>query len=174
MSDSPEFPLRWRGRETGPHPLSEINQMLDDHKIGMGHEIFYQDKWMTLEQFFPAWQRAQTPEPSQASPAAPAAAVPFRVKVAQPAAVAAPVIAPSQIIDSGGRPRSRLVFALLAVFLGFTGAHNFYARQWMTGMLQLLLSVATSVMSFGIIASWIWAIVEAVVVRRDGQGREMT
>ena len=75
---------------------------------------------------------------------------------------------------AGGRgPRSRLVFALLAVFAGFSGAHNFYARQWMTGMLQLLLSVATSLMSFGIIASWLWAIVEAVVVRRDGNGNDM-
>ena len=72
-----------------------------------------------------------------------------------------------------GRPRRRLVFALLAVFLGFSGAHNFYARQWMTGMLQLLLSVATSLMNFGIIAAWLWAIVEAVVVRRDGHGNDM-
>jgi len=62
---------------------------------------------------------------------------------------------------------------LLAVFAGFTGAHNFYARQWMTGLLQLLLSVATSLMSFGIIASWLWAIVEALAVRRDGHGNDM-
>ena len=40
-------------------------------------------------------------------------------------------------------------------------------------MLQLLLSVATSLMGFGIIASWVWAMVEAVVVRKDGDGVEM-
>lgn len=56
---------------------------------------------------------------------------------------------------------------------GFSGAHNFYARQWLTGLLQLLLSVATYLMGFGIIASWLWAMVEAVAVRRDGHGVEM-
>ena len=40
-------------------------------------------------------------------------------------------------------------------------------------MLQLLLSIATFLMGFGIIATWIWAVVEAVVVRKDGDGLEM-
>jgi TM2 domain-containing membrane protein YozV len=67
-----------------------------------------------------------------------------------------------------------MVFAFLAIALGFVGAHNFYARQWLTGLLQLLLSIATSLMGFGIIASWLWAMVEALVVRKDGSGAEMT
>jgi TM2 domain-containing membrane protein YozV len=61
----------------------------------------------------------------------------------------------------------------LALFAGYVGAHNFYARQWLTGLLQLLLSVATFLMGFGIIASWLWAMVEALLVRTDGQGVEM-
>jgi len=84
--------------------------------------------------------------------------------------------APSARVDNQGRPlppRRRLAFALLGVFAGFLGAHNFYARQWLTGLLQLLLSVATYLMGFGIIASWIWAMVEAVLVRKDGDGIEM-
>jgi len=170
MSDAPEFTLRWRGRQSGPYPVSEINRMLDDHKIGMGHEIFYQDEWITLEAFFSALQKAAAPPTNAAIPTMPLAAAreklsPLRVKLAPaPAAEAAAI---------GGHPRRRLVFALLAVFAGFTGVHNFYARQWMTGLLQLLLSVATSLMSFGIIASWLWAIVEAVAVRRDGHGNDM-
>jgi TM2 domain-containing membrane protein YozV len=56
---------------------------------------------------------------------------------------------------------------------GYAGAHNFYSRQWMTGLLQLLLSIATFLMGFGIIASWLWAMVEALAVRRDGNGVEM-
>ena len=75
--------------------------------------------------------------------------------------------------QSTDRPRRRLVFALLAVLLGFSGAHNYYARQWLTGLLQLLLSVATFLLGFGIIASWIWALIEAVMVRRDANGEEM-
>jgi hypothetical protein len=43
----------------------------------------------------------------------------------------------------------------------------------LTGLLQLLLSVATCLMGFGIIASWIWAIAEAVFVRKDGNGIDM-
>ena len=66
-----------------------------------------------------------------------------------------------------------MVFALLGVLAGFVGAHNFYARQWLTGLLQLLLSVATYLMGFGIIASWIWAMAEAVFVRKDGHDVEM-
>jgi TM2 domain-containing membrane protein YozV len=73
----------------------------------------------------------------------------------------------------GPRPRRRLLFAFLAVVAGFLGAHNFYARQWLTGLLQLFLSVATFLMGFGIIASWIWAMTEAVFIRRDGDGVEM-
>jgi TM2 domain-containing membrane protein YozV len=69
--------------------------------------------------------------------------------------------------------RNRMVFAFLAIGLGFLGLHNFYARQWLTGLLQLLLSIATSLMGFGIIASWLWAMVEALVVRKDGHGAEM-
>jgi TM2 domain-containing membrane protein YozV len=66
-----------------------------------------------------------------------------------------------------------LVYALLGVFLGFIGLHNFYARNWLTGLLQLLLSLATYLLGFGIIVPWLWALVEAVVVRKDGNGIEM-
>jgi TM2 domain-containing membrane protein YozV len=185
MSDSQEYSLRWRGRRSGPYPVSEINRLLDDHKIGMGHEILYQDEWITLEQFFAALHNAAAPAAPRTKPAfptmalAPEPALSPREKNAAvrlkaftaPTAEAARGPAPAP--PGEGRPRRRLVFALLAVFAGFSGAHNFYARQWMTGMLQLLLSVATSLMNFGIIASWLWAIVEAIVVRRDGRGNDM-
>jgi TM2 domain-containing membrane protein YozV len=182
MSDSAEFTLRWRGRQSGPYPVSEINRMLDDHKIGMGHEIFYEDEWITLEAFLAALQKAaapaapQTPAAFPTIPLAPREKVPaLRVKVAATPATSTAETdrGPMQAVAGEGRPRRRLVFALLAVFAGFTGVHNFYARQWMTGLLQLLLSVATSLMSFGIIASWLWAIVEALAVRRDGHGNDM-
>ncbi len=182
MSDEAEYTLRWRGRPSGPHPIQEINRMLDDHEIGMGHEILYQNEWITLEEFFSALAKAAAltpPQPKPAVPAisfAPAAPVPpreklqFKVSVTPTAAAAE---GPAQARANEGRPRYRLVFALLAVCAGFLGAHNFYARQWLTGLLQLLLSVATSLMGFGIVASWLWAMVEAVVVRKDGHGLEM-
>jgi TM2 domain-containing membrane protein YozV len=160
--------------------------MLDDHEIGMEHEILYQDEWVTLEQFFSALRKAAAPPPPprQRMPVptialAPLTATgpgekisPVRIKVSVTPSTESAGRAVRAAADQG-RPRHRLVFAFLAVLAGFSGAHNFYARQWLTGLLQLLLSVATYLMGFGIIASWLWAMVEAVVVRRDGDGADM-
>ena len=35
------------------------------------------------------------------------------------------------------RPKSQLVYCLLAFFLGIFGIHNFYARRWKQGLIQL-------------------------------------
>jgi len=182
MSESQEYTLRWRGREVGPYPVSEINRQLDDHEIGMGHEIYYQEKWITLEEFFAALPKPGIPTPAQPPPGVrpvPTAfsattrekPSPLRIKVSVSPVVPLPVRADGKGRDL--RPRYRLVFALLGVFAGFVGMHNFYARQWLTGLLQLLLSIATYLMGFGIIASWLWAMAEAVFVRKDGDGIDM-
>jgi TM2 domain-containing membrane protein YozV len=182
MSESQEYTLRWRGREVGPYPVSEINRQLDDHEIGMGHEIYYQDKWITLEEFFASLPKPGTPASAQQTTAfrpSPAGTPvttrerpsPLRIKVS-----VSPSPPPPARVDGKGRdfrPRYRLLFALLGVFAGFVGVHNFYARQWLTGLLQLLLSIATYLMGFGIIASWLWAMAEAVFVRKDGDGIDM-
>jgi len=180
MSESEEYTLRWRGREAGPFPVSEINRQLDEHEIGMGHEIYFQDKWITLEEFFAALPKSGIPAPPQQTPAPRLTTTlatrekssPVRIKVS----VSSPVETPptgSNDLGRDLRPRYRLVFAFLGVFAGFVGAHNFYARQWLTGLLQLLLSIATYLMGFGIIASWLWAMAEAVFVRKDADGIDM-
>jgi hypothetical protein len=188
MSDSQEYTLRWRGREMGPYSVLEINRQLDEHEIGMAHEILYQDKWITLEEFFAAPNMPAFPIPPPASlPPAPSLASknvpggatrlperssPLRIKVSLDNETR--VTSPSAAAAGRHlRPRHRMVFALLAIVAGFVGAHNFYARQWLTGLLQLLLSVATCLMGFGIIASWIWAMCEAVFVRKDGDDLDM-
>jgi len=180
MSDTQEYTLRWRGRPSGPYPIAEINRMLDEHEIGMGHEILYEDEWITLEEFLSALRKASAPAAPRSRPAVPTIALaplagtmqgekgsPVRIKVS-----VTPVADVTRRTEQG-RPRYHLLFALLAVLAGYSGAHNFYARQWLTGLLQLLLSVATYLMGFGIVASWLWAMVEAVVVRRDGHGVDM-
>ena len=185
MNESEEYTLRWRGREVGPFPLSEINRQLDEHEIGMGHEIFYEDNWITLEEFLVSLPDSNAPEPAPQTPSprpaprlptVPVArrekSSPLRIKVS----LSSPPTPPPATVAARAirlRPRHRMVFALLGVFAGFLGAHNFYARQWLTGLLQLLLSVATYLMGFGIIASWLWAMVEAVMVRKDGEGIDM-
>ena len=209
MSDAPEYSLRWRGRQFGPFSLAEINRQLDEHQIGMGHEIHYQDQWISLEEFFVALgESASTPtkapqKPSSPQPAAgPSPVIAGAPGVLPPKATPVPLSGPAaattgsqspsasgavfprsavppapaepqSVPTSGTRPRRRLVYALLGVFLGFTGLHNFYARNWLTGLLQLLLSLATYLLGFGIIVPWLRALVEAVLVRKDGNGIEM-
>jgi hypothetical protein len=162
MTDSNEYTLRWKGRQFGPYSLATIKLKLEDHEIGMSHDILYGNRWISLDEFFSALSAGAVEEP-QSDP------TPSFVDANQQPSLemaAAPVA-------TVGRPRVRLVFALLGLFLGFLGAHNFYARHWLTGLLQLILSAVTLLLGFGIIAPWLWAIVEAVVVRKDGDGREM-
>jgi len=174
MSDAQEYELRWRGRQSGPYPISEINRMLDDHEIGMGHEILYQEKWITLEEFFTASQKIAAAAAQQPKTIPIATVAPLRTQKSRDKESAFPIkVSVVPAVAGEGYPRYRLLFAFLALIAGYVGAHNFYSRQWLTGLLQLLLSIATFLMGFGIIASWLWAMVEALVVRRDGNGVEM-
>ncbi len=76
--------------------------------------------------------------------------------------------APFQI-NPGYIPRkSRVVFVLLAVFMGVFGAHNFYAGYNKRGVIQLCITVLTCF--FGSIITGIWAIVEACIIDHDNDG----
>jgi hypothetical protein len=68
-------------------------------------------------------------------------------------------------------PKNRVVFILLGIFLGFFGAHNFYAGYTGRGAIQLSITIGT--LFVGSIVSWIWAIVEVCIVDRDSQNVEM-
>jgi TM2 domain-containing membrane protein YozV len=183
MSESEQYTLRWRGRQSGPYTLEEINRLLDDHTIGMGHEIQYEEKWITVEEFLVSRKQAapvaRSPEPRAPVPA-PSPAVTLPPKSRPPVASApgkpqkhGQPFTPAAKQAPVRSPRRRLVYALLGIGFGFSGLHNYYARHWLTGLLQLLLSLATLLLGFGIIAPWLWALVEAVVVRKDGYGMEM-
>lgn len=190
MSESAAYFLRWRGRQSGPCTAREINRKLDEHEIGMGHEVQYQDRWISVQEFL----RLQAAPLRVNAPAAPAAAVaPMAPTVAavaatptvptrttggalEPAAPFKPAVL-TPLLPAGGAPpspRRRMVFAILAILLGFLGVHNFYARHWLTGIIQLLVSIASLLLGFGVIASWLWAMAEAVLVHQDGEEMEMT
>jgi len=184
VTGSSAYMLRWRGRQLGPWTIDQINRKLDDHEIGIGHEIEYQDKWITLEQFFSAIKASSaSSEHENLTVSAPVIVgeqhmLPRsdapRSDPAVKAASQPPIpLAPLPTVSTHKTPRRRLIYGLLAVFLGFSGLHNYYARHWLTGLLQLLLGVATYLLGFGIIATWLWALVEAVAVRKDGTGLEM-
>jgi TM2 domain-containing membrane protein YozV len=79
----------------------------------------------------------------------------------------------------GGPPRSRLVYILLAIFLGYLGIHNFYAGRTGHGAAQLAITLFSCLLMcvvVGFITVWIsvvWSIIDIVTVTHDGQGRWM-
>ena len=75
------------------------------------------------------------------------------------------------MLSSAGAATSRTVFILVAIFLGYFGIHNFIAGYKGKGIAQLLITVL-SFFIFSIFV-WIWAVVEAIVVKEDANGQEM-
>ena len=78
---------------------------------------------------------------------------------------------PHSTLTQAAFPKNRTAFILLGVFLGFLGAHNFYAGYRRRAVAQLCVSVFT--LFLGAIASWIWAIVEVCTVERDAENHYM-
>lgn len=78
--------------------------------------------------------------------------------------------------NSPEEAKSRTVYVLLAIFIGDLGIHNFYAGRTGQAVGQLLLTVFgifTAIFIIGfvfIFAAWVWAIVDACVVKKDGNG----
>jgi TM2 domain-containing membrane protein YozV len=75
---------------------------------------------------------------------------------------------PPSLINSYEPRKSRVVFVLLAVFLGAFGGHNFYAGYVKKAVIQLCITLFSCFT--GSFISWIWAIVEACMVNRDDDG----
>jgi TM2 domain-containing membrane protein YozV len=82
----------------------------------------------------------------------------------------------------GSRERpacSRLVYILLALFLGTLGIHNFYAGRTGQGAAQLAITLVSCMLMcvvIGFFTIWltiIWSIIDIVTVTHDGQGRWM-
>jgi TM2 domain-containing membrane protein YozV len=74
-----------------------------------------------------------------------------------------------QLPAAGYIPRkSRIVFVLLAIFLGSFGGHNFYAGYVKKAVIQLCITVFSCFI--GSFISWIWAIVEACIIEQDDDG----
>lgn len=70
--------------------------------------------------------------------------------------------------------RSRSVYVLLAVFLGGLGVHNFYAGHTGRAFAQLALTVGVSWLFFPVLfAVLLWALIEAFIELKDGQGRPL-
>jgi hypothetical protein len=47
----PTFMVRWRGQKYGPYSAEVIEKKLSSNEIGLLHEIFYKDRWVTIRDF---------------------------------------------------------------------------------------------------------------------------
>jgi len=83
-------------------------------------------------------------------------------------------VAKDIIIIKGGTigDKSRTAYVLLAVFVGYFGIHNFYAGYKGRAIAQLLITVI-SIFTLALI-SWIWAIIEAIVIKEDANGKSFS
>lgn len=68
--------------------------------------------------------------------------------------------------QSDGVPRSRLIYILLALFVGVLGIHNFYAGFKVRGVISVLLTITC----VGVIVSVIMALIDIVTVTHDAAG----
>jgi hypothetical protein len=147
----------------GPYSAQTIQEKLDTNEFGLMHEILANNAWVTLERFF-----QPPPAPNDSS------AVGRSIDATREPPSAASYSTPPPL-RTGFRssPKSRVVYVLLAAFVGFTGAHNFYAGAWIRGLFQLLLAAAGYRAGCGIFIPWLWAGAEMLLVRRDGKGRRL-
>ncbi len=60
--------------------------------------------------------------------------------------------------------KSRTVYIILGLFLGSLGIHNFYAGRTGVAIAQLLLCWTC--------VTWLWALIEILTVKKDGEGRD--
>ena len=61
-----------------------------------------------------------------------------------------------------GQQKSKVAAGLLALFLGCFGVHNFYLGYTKNAVIQLVLTLVLGWIGVGLIATAIWAIIDAV------------
>jgi TM2 domain-containing membrane protein YozV len=70
--------------------------------------------------------------------------------------------------SSSAAPKDRVIYVILAIFLGSLGIHNFFAGYKRNAIIQLIITLATCfIASF---VTWIWAVIEACTVTKDADG----
>jgi TM2 domain-containing membrane protein YozV len=178
MSEDQGYRVRWKGVISQPLTIAQINARFDSHEVGLGHEIEVEGEWLTLERFF---KLAPAGASTSGEPPQPPPPGPLRVSFSQgilsasssaePGAVSGPLAQPIEV--PAYQPRKLAMFVGLGLLLGFFGAHHFYAGRHGRGILQILLTLALVALDLGIIWTWLWALVEIMVVRTDRNGARM-
>ncbi len=71
---------------------------------------------------------------------------------------------------STGTQKNRIVYILLAFFLGCFGIHNFYAGYIGRGIAQLLITVFLFWLIIPLLIVWVWTVVEMFIIDKDAKG----
>jgi TM2 domain-containing membrane protein YozV len=62
--------------------------------------------------------------------------------------------------------RERVVYIVLALLFGVVGVHNFYAGRHTPAVIQLIIGITI----VGQLITFPWAMIDAIVIRKDGNG----
>ena len=97
------------------------------------------------------------------------------VTIAQPNVCEAPTRIPAapecEASPLPCKRKMKAVYVVLGFFLGALGIHNFYAGYKRRAIAQLLITVLS--LGYLLLVSWIWAIVEIIMVNDDASGRPL-
>jgi TM2 domain-containing membrane protein YozV len=156
------------GRQAGPISHAAMAEAIQGRRLPPGSRV-----WRAGLAGWQPWEAL--PELAALAPPPPAGAPP--PLSAPPPPLATSAQAPGQGPGwgapppgpGGGPPKQRLVYILLALFLGFLGVHNFYAGYTGRAVAQLLISLLVGWLVVPLAAVGIWIIVEIVTVTRDAR-----
>ena len=76
--------------------------------------------------------------------------------------------------SSSGSNRTRFIYIILGVFLGYLGIHNFYVGRYGRGIAQLLITICFAWTGLGVIITWVWALIDICAITTDGEGRKFS
>jgi len=76
------------------------------------------------------------------------------------------------ISEPPSESHSRVIAALMAIFLGWLGLHNFYLGYYTRAVCQLVLAVIVGPLTFGLasVAVCIWSFIEGVLILANTAG----
>ena len=86
----------------------------------------------------------------------------------------------AQQMPADAKPKSRILYQVLALFLGQLGIHNFYAGRTTIACIQLAITIIGNIIAIcvldasgGVGPVIIWALIEIFAVKKDGRGIPM-
>jgi|GEM_PF-5252116 len=157
MTRQTGYRVRWKGKETGPHTVSEIRELLDIGEFGLMHEVHADGEWITLRRFLETLEHQPSPAPPSPAPVAssPAPTTPIPAAPLEPTPL--PVTEDEDEPETGemspyaypliaaGYLMALAALLLYPQYIGFAalmlGAINAACQRYLHGGLQMVLAL---------------------------------